>query len=97
MQVHIVQAKSIVYTQWTKDELGTMLQYHKIKEDTGMATTVAGCQAQWLVRKDRTPFALFTPKRIAAILDSPIDVKLEFSTSDIGVSEGTHKGTIGKI
>ena len=57
------------YMEWTKDELGTMLQYYKIRDDAAMAKDIAGRQAQWLQQKDRIVDALLTHKQINNILN----------------------------
>ena len=91
-RVRTVYKKSRDYKEWTLDELGAMLQYHKVKGNPAMASDIAGRQAQWLVQKERNPEALLTAERIDNLANSStINLTIPIAKSE------TQEPTIGNI
>ena len=64
------------YKMWSKIELGTMLQYHKIQEDPAMAKDMPGRREQWLGRRERTPLRLMDTNAIDALIGPVVQAQV---------------------
>ena len=64
------------YEMWSKIELGTMLQYHKIQEDPAMAEYMPSRREQWLGRRERTPLRLMDTNAIDALIGPVVQAQV---------------------
>ena len=75
-KVREILEKGEGYEMWSKIELGTMLQYHKIQEDPAMAKDMPGRREQWLGRRERTPLRLMDTNAIDALIGPVVQAQV---------------------